>query len=122
MGTIRNDPTWQHVQELVDRVRNEIVATVKAMLVKVEHDRGPELDNICRKYHCKMWLLLDEDGANPFLIRPLMYIAFSEGVTPDTMELWHTMLNELEWASQLRITMKMIEKPYEGEALYTYPR
>ncbi len=114
------DTTWQQVQEIIDASRNGIVVAVKSMLTRVDDGKKAELNQLCTELNCKIWLLLDEDGSNPFLIRPLMYVWF-DGTAPPIMERWQKLLKHLGWASNLRITLKMIEKPYEGEALYAYP-
>ncbi len=119
MGNI--DRTWQEVQVIVDIARGGIVQAVKEMLARVDNGKAQELNLICAELRCKMWVILDEDGSNPFLIRPMMYVWFEETDERLRMQLWQSLLKRIEWASTLRITMKLIEKPYEGEALYAYP-
>lgn len=116
--------TWQHVQETIDAARSEITTAVKAMITKINLEKQDALNKLCQKYNCKMWFILEEDGTNPFMIRPLIYIWFidHDSLHGDVMDKWYPLARELDWASDLRITIKLIEKPFEGEPLFSYPQ
>jgi hypothetical protein len=123
--------TWQQVQETIERAQARILGLIKDMLLLVDAQKGQALSGTCRDFKCSLWLAIDNGGSNPFMMRPLMYVYFEDdGEMPASatqlcrdermVAKWQRLIRELNWASNLRITIKLIEKPFEGEALYSY--
>ncbi len=115
-------PTWQKVQEITTLARNKILELIKELLVNADGTKGDELRRLCNEYACKMWLAIEDDSSNPFMIRPVLYTYFDGNDAPSKMKSWKLVTSQIgEWASNLRITIKMIQEPYNGEALFNYP-
>jgi len=111
------------VQEITNQARQQILQAIKALCSEINEKRGDELRKLCADYACKMWLVIDEGNNNPFMIRPILYVFFEGNDSPAKKLSWQKLTGEISgWASNNRLTLKMLEEPYQQTtAEYTYP-
>lgn len=110
------------MQEIANQAKLQIMQTIKQLCADLDRTKGNDLRKLCEEFACKMWLVVEEEGNNPFMIRPILYVFIIGTDSPSKKKTWLKLVEKLgTWASDNRVTLKLIDNAYDGTAEFNYP-